>query len=310
MCATLLIPAFASSSQNQLEQIALSLIDVTTTKAENGSIQTTYSSLDSFINYVKENYNYSDYDLGLFIMKYTKLYNDEFVSDFDVLETLNFLEITVSSEIIAVSETGVKRAIAAQDIVPFSDWTSSDGYLQITTTSSKEMVNNQARYVISGYAVWLKIPAVQESDVFVLTSNATFDDSYAERGYFSQNEYCVSHNHSLSRYSDVTESYPYGDGIKLEYRSGYPGISFDFHYLCDQNPYGNVTDPSKTRFAAFIKYRVIPQVVGGTYSAQASYSHKTFGGKIDWSLGLGGLQPSFTVVGTKSDYFARPITLQ
>lgn len=276
----------------------------------NGSIQTTYSNLDNFISYVQENYDISDYDLALFIMDYTNLFHDENTSDTSILETLTYLETTVSSETICVSEDGTKTAISPQDIVPFADWTSSDGYLKITTTSSKQTVSGQTRYVITGTALWLKSPVVNDSDVFVLTSNATFDDSYIENAYFSQHKYCLTHNHQLDRYSGVTKSYPYGDGITLEYRSGYPGISFDFKTLCAQSPSSYVVDPSQTRITAYIQYRVIPTVGGGTYSAQASYSHKTFGGKIGWSLGVGGLQPTFTIAGTKMDYFARPITLQ
>lgn len=313
MCTTLVSPALAASSlstEEELTLIASDMIEVTHFVTESGAMQTTYSNLDAFIAYAQENCDVSDYDLARFVMDYTEQYYSENMSESTVLETLTYLETTVNHEIIANLEETLNAQ--EQGVMPADEWISNDGHMKITTTASRQNVNLQTRYVIKATATWLVTPSVYDRDVFVLTSTAAFDETYVEEAYFEHNEYCTTHNHALSQFYYVDGENRVDNDTngttEILYESGYPGIAFDTMIYCDQSDVYSV-DPDQTEITAHIQYRVIP-AEGEPANAQASYSHKTFGlGDISWSLGADGLTPSFSIVGTTDDYFARPITL-
>ena len=66
----------------------------------------TYKNIESFINYIKENIeNISEIDLAKFIIDYTGQEYDG-LSEEIILETLNYKEITVSTNYIRVSNDG------------------------------------------------------------------------------------------------------------------------------------------------------------------------------------------------------------
>ncbi|WP_456361190.1 hypothetical protein [Vescimonas sp.] len=143
--------------------------------------------------------------------------------------------------------------------------------------------------------------------MLAIGTNASFDDSFAEKGYVHQTFKCGICGNETKRNRDVTESSPKDGDLKIEYKNLLPLLRFNPTIpQCDACEAGNVAD---SHFATYLCYGVVTSTDA---VMQPSYAHKTFGASnISVSIdSKGGV--SFSVgLGSKiTTYLARPVTLE
>lgn len=172
------------------------------------------------------------------------------------------------------------------------------GFTKLSTSGSTR------RYSVWMRGVWKKYPATRLQDVLAIGTNASFDDSFAEKGYVHQTVKCGICGNETKRNRDVTESSPKDGNLKSEYKNLLPLLRFNPTIpQCDACEAGN------GHFATYLCYGVVTSTDA---VMQPSYAHKTLGASnISVSIdSKGGV--SFSVgLGSKiTTYLASPVTLE
>lgn len=311
LSVTLLIGLSFSSSantnpSNNLQIVAENCINVTQTADNEGYITTTFTHLDDFISEVRKEYpTISDYDIATFIYEFTNQeYSD--LPENEIILILDCDNITTSETFIRIDDEGNSH-ISGTDAVPLADWTSTDGYMKITTTYSHlKTVGNEKYYYVSARGTWQKYPAIALQDAFALGTSGTFDDSYSEYGSVSQTFKCKSgcgHTYTYRDRSVSSTSQTDGD-LTLKYNNIVPTMHFvPISPRCDYCG-GNSTDHY---FSVYLRYGMIADE---SVNIQAGYAHKTVGvGNISVGIDITGT-PSFSCsLSTVEEYIARPVTV-
>lgn len=190
--------------------------------------------------------------------------------------------------------------------------TSNDGYMALTTISSETTgpVAGRKYYEISSLARWLKAPRQFKKDVLAITSNATYDNSYDDYGYFLEevDDYVGDSYkgtgrtfYNISKFAGASSS-----NIEFEYSAGISGLAIRFDLYAP----GYYTDTAHQyiykKFDAYLRYRIsIYNTDGGV---QMGYGHKKWG-LNEISINLSPPQIKFSIIGSMDKYFGRPLSL-
>ena len=162
---------------------------------------------------------------------------------------------------------------------------SNDGYLRLTTTASKTTgsVSGRTYYLISARANWLLVPYYLRKDVLAISSDATYDNTYNNYGYFYEkcDEYVRSESPENFLKSHVVDNKIYKnsgtsnpDEIAFEYTSGIAGIGLRFS-MYEGKFIGDTAHEFVYRsITAYLQYKVSLYNVDG--GVQAGYAHKQF----------------------------------
>lgn len=314
---------------NTLNSIANETIQVET-QVENEYSLKTYKNIQEFVTESEQQIpDISKSDIGRFLIEYTGQGNSEELPDNILVETADFFEIAVQEEYlqvtpngsVSVSETQAmsaiqSRFIANDTISPMAYWTSSDGYMAIETTFSLSKTSgNKKYYVVSAKANWLKEPTFTLKDVICISNTATYDDSYNDYAYYKQSHSCYRNGSLHNTSNKFSDKYADGSGqgsmVEFFYNStNGVGARVDIQgYGCSGSG-----DPGQHTYAmhymeAYIRYRIICNT-GNSYNIQGAYSHAEMGvGSIGLSISAGGAGISFSYAGSKSDFKARPVTI-
>ena len=236
-------------------------------------------------------------------MEYT--YQDyNYLPEEEILHFLTYDNVTTASSYIRVDDEG-DVFVSDMDDVPYAEWTSTDGYMKITTNYSyKGSIGQEKQYEVWAQAIWLKYPAIALEDAFVLGTSGTFDDSYDEFGSVAQSFECLSCSRTTNRYRSVTNTNAQDGDLTMTYESFVPELHFiPISPRCDYCG-GNSRDKS---FTTYIRYGMIADE---SVNIQAGYGHKTVGpGSISVGIDINGV-PSFTApLSRVSEYIARPVTV-
>lgn len=305
MIFSLTITVFADSSTVDLSSLAASNIQISTSTDENGTTKTTYSNLDGFIHEAHSMYpDLSDYEIATFLMDYTgKEYYD--LPEEEILHFLTYDNITSTTTYIRVDNEG-NAYLSDIDALPYADWSSTDGYMKITTDYSYiKSVGQENYFTVSARATWIKYPAIALEDAFVLGTSGTFDDSSSEYGSVSQTFQCVS---GCSKFTTRNRSVYKGKTVEgdlsMEYENFVPALHFTpISPRCDYCSGGS----RDYYFSAYIRYGIIADE---SVNIQAGYAHKTLGvNDISVGIDINGT-PSFSAsFSTVTSYIARPVTV-
>lgn len=321
---SLIFPSFAQEDilpQDYMNRLAEQTISVVYDVID-GSTQTTYKNIDTFIENVQCLYpDTSDLEIAQFVMQYTNQSTDN-LPDEIVLRALEAKEVTTRIDYIEVDASGNQTLISQQElqqaltedirqetISPQDIWVSSNGYMQIETTGTlRNRLMGKRYYTVSAKADWLKMPVCFFEDVLAIAHTGKFDDSVKEFGYKYQNNKCCG---TVIKYNDSTD-FPHGN-LSLDYPSS-TGAAIRFKlkspYTTPQCGRNSITH---LRFATYISaYLTYGIVVDGTdtLNVQGAYCHKKIAlGSIGASYSNGSVSFSLSIVGTKDDYNARSITL-
>lgn len=230
---------------------------------------------------------------------------DEFLSllEYDNFSTsAEYIKVNENNEFVEVSKREAYGATRAID-------KSEDGYMELNTNFVKRKTSGQYKYFdVSVGAQWIKYPKVALTDVLVLGTNGTFDDSYDEAGLVRQVFKCnLGCTKNTTRNRDVDRHNRTDGDLCLKYANYVPYISFTpLTPTCD---YCSGRSSDDKYFNAAIRYGVITTT---TCNIQASYGHKTFG-LSNVSVGLSATGVPKISVGfgsTITVYNARAVTLK
>lgn len=197
--------------------------------------------------------------------------------------------------------------------------TSSDGYLRLTTTTTKTTgsVSGRTYYLVSAFASWLLVPTFLRQDVLAISSNATYDNDYNNYGYFYENvdEYVGSNSTDPNNLyaKHVVDNYIYentgannSNEISFEYSAGIAGIALRF----DMYEGVFVGDTAHNfvyhNIQAYLQYKVSLYNVDG--GVQAGYGHKQFSFS-GISVSLAPLSISFSIVGWMAKYYGETVSM-
>lgn len=312
LCFALTTPALASeNAEIDLYEIANSTVQVTEAVQESGAVVTTFENLNGFVEEVRNNHlEISDIDLAKFIMEFTEQ-NSEGLPENEILDMLEYDNISTSNVYLLVDEQGMVEELSKEEalIAMAADWTSTDGVMQITTSSTKTKTSGSQKYfTVWAHATWLKINVNKMSDVFVLGTNAFFNDAFTEQGNVNQTFVCQNGcSRQTTRYRSVNANSTVDADLVMNYDNFVPCLYFDnIDTRCDYCTSGS--SAKCTSFSAYIKYGIIAE---GTANIQAAYGHKTFGfGNISVAISATGLPVlSIGAGGSMKSYTARAVTL-
>lgn len=318
-----------ASTPNNIEEIASACINVLTTECTE-YINKTYTNIDHFVSNVKTFFpEIPEAEIGKFLIRYTGQGSADDLPTDILVETTTFSEITVQEEYLKVDSNGETMSVTRTEalrnsalakagispISPRASWTSDDGYMKIQTSYSLSKTSgNKKYYVISAKANWLKHPAFVFKDVICIANTATYDDSYNDYAYYKQSISCGSSDSNIhcteesmsEKYADGT-----GSGVTLLYPSvNGAGARVDLkQFVCDKGENPGIHNTKMNYMEAYIRYRIIC-TTGKSYNIQGAYSHAELGiGSIGLSISAKGASISFSFAGSKSDFFARPVTI-
>lgn len=302
----------AGATEESIYTLARRTITVKETIQDNGVVVSTYEHMDAFTQAAKRQYpNLSDYELSQFLMDYMGM-DSEGIPEEEALKLLTYDNLSLTSTYLKVNDEGIVEMTAEEmerqiQIAPMASWTSEDGYMILDSGFTKLSTSGSTRrYSVWMRGVWKKYPATRLQDVIAIGTNASFDDSFAEKGYVHQTFKCGICGNETKRNRDVTESSPKDGDLKIEYKNLLPLLRFNPTIpQCDACEAGNVAD---SHFATYLCYGVVTSTDA---VMQPSYAHKTLGASnISVSIdSKGGV--SFSVgLGSKiTTYLARPVTL-
>lgn len=304
------ITALASeTSAPTLTSIAESTIQISNEEQENGVEVTTYDNLPLFIKTVHNTLPaITDEQLADFIVEYSGQDSTAIPSE-DKLEMLNYESISNSKSYVKITEEGEFIEVSQEEalVAPCGVDTSTDGYMELNTSFSKrKTVGSDKYFTVWTYATWLKWPAVALTDVLVLSTSGTFDDSLSESGYVNQTFQCTSGcSQNTYRNRSVSKTSLTKDDVTMKYSNYVPYLNFTpISPRCDYCGGG-----SKDKyFKAYLKYGVI---TSSSCNIQAAYGHKTFGlSGISVSVSATGPSISVGVGSTISVYTGRAVTVK
>lgn len=197
--------------------------------------------------------------------------------------------------------------------------TSSDGYLRLTTTTTKTTgaVSGRIYYLVSAFASWLLVPTFLRQDVLAISSNATYDNDYNNYGYFYENvdEYVGSNSTDPDNLyaQHVVNNYIYKDTgsnnseeISFEYTAGVAGIALRFDMYEGVFAGDTAHNFVYHNIQAYLQYKVSLYNVDG--GVQAGYGHKQFS-LNEISVSLAPLSISFSVFGWMAKYYGETVSI-
>lgn len=197
--------------------------------------------------------------------------------------------------------------------------TSSDGYLRLTTTTTKTTgaVSGRTYYLVSAFASWLLVPTFLRQDVLAISSNATYDNDYNNYGYFYENvdEYVGSNSTDPDNLyaQHVVNNYIYKDTgsnnseeISFEYTAGVAGIALRFDMYEGVFAGDTAHNFVYHNIQAYLQYKVSLYNVDG--GVQAGYGHKQFS-LNEISVSLAPLSISFSVFGWMAKYYGETVSI-
>lgn len=264
----------------------------------------------------KENYIYSGDTGQTYLTKEDLIQN--LTNNFDRI-TDEGIEFLIKNNI---DTTNISRNNVEQTIEPMSSTTttSNDGYIKLVTTSTKTTgsVSGRTYYLISAKASWLLVPYYLRQDVLAISSDATYDNTYNNYGYFYEkcDEYVgsessgnlyASHVINNNIYKNTGSNNP--NDIMFEYASGIAGIGLRFNmyegtYVGDAHHefvYRSIT--------AYLRYRVSLYNADG--GVQAGYAHKQFTlwGDITLNLLPLGIEFGLSGIGSIAKYYGETLSI-
>ena len=299
----------AENTTTTLSSIAENTIQISSESQDSGAVVTTYDNLPLFIETVHNQLpNTTDEQLADFIIEYSGQDSTAIPSE-DKLEMLNYESISNSKSYVKITENGDFIEVSQEEalIDTLGVDTSSDGYMELNTSFSKrKTVGSDKYFTVWSYATWLKWPAVALTDVLVISTSGTFDDSFSESGYVNQTFQCTSGcSKNTYRNRSVSKTSLTSDDLTMKYSNYVPYLNFTpISPRCDYCGGG-----SKDKyFKAYLKYGVI---TSSSCNIQASYGHKTFGvSGISVSVSAAGPSISVGVGSTISVYNGRAVTVK
>lgn len=311
MIISVSLPVAAATTETDadtatLNSIADSSIQVTTSFSESGASLTTYQNIQTFIDTVHSTLpDTSDYDLAKFLFQYIGQSSDNIPED-SLLDILTYKSISSSTSFIAVDSDGTSSIY--EDAMPLDVWTSSDGYMRISTNFGQtKVVNGETYYEVWATATWIKYPSVCLQDAFAIGTTGTFDDSVAERGTVFQTFQCKICNKYTYWNRFVSKDSTVDDDLSLGYETFVPVLHFKPTTARCEHCGGH--DADDIRFDVFLKYGII---ANRSVNIQSGYAHNTLGtSDITVSIGTDGV-PNFSV-GTLTKvvpYIARAVTVK
>jgi len=302
--------AFAAESPSAtLESIAHNTLQVTKELQDSGAEVTTYNNLPAFVSVAREQCpDITDLQLANFIVEYVGQ-DSAAIPDNDKLDILTYKNISTSISYAKVTKSGefIEASKSEALISPLGIDTSSDGYMQLNTGFGLRAIQGSEKFFsVWVAATWLKWPAVALTDVLVLGTTGTFDDSFAESGYVHQTFQCVSGcTKNTFRNRQVSKTNIKSGDLTLKYANFTPYIEFSpISPRCDYCG-GGAKDKY---FRAYVRYGVSTT---NRCNIQASYGHKTVGiGNISVGISTNGVPSISASLGKVTVYNGRPVTVK
>ena len=340
----------------EINNVAKQTLSVQSIVDPNGTKVVKVNGLQSFKDGI-DNYTISNKEKAKYMYRIIgeDEYTISTFTDEQLLEALNFEETTIKENFICSGDDGqtyltkndlIQRlssnpnrltdegkeflsennidinAEAEPTISPMSSTTttSNDGYLRLVTTATKTSgaVSGRTYYVVSARASWLLVPMFLKQDVLAISSNATYDDTYNNYGYFYEkcDEYVGSESSGHLYSSTVVDNKIYKntgannpDDIMFEYTAGIAGLGLRFNMFegvfvgdtAHQFVYRSIT--------AYLQYKV--SLYNADAGVQAGYAHKQFTLWGDITLKLVPLGISFGLsgIGGVAKYFGETLSL-
>lgn len=206
------------------------------------------------------------------------------------------------SESKLVQETGLK-AVSIDPVVT----NTNDGYMRITLTAyaTSGSVFGRSYYIADAYALWLKIPFFKLQDVLVIYSDGTYDNTYNNYGYYTENVSVRADGSSVTNYYNIN-NYIYKnsgannpDAIWFEYPEKICSVGLRFNMW--EYTYSGSTGHQVTysNMKAYVRFKVSLYHTDG--GVQAIYGHKQAGiGSISINPANGSI--GLSIVGTMAKY--------
>lgn len=307
------------SAEDYMRSLAEQTISIVTETIDN-STQITYKNIDTFIEKTHCLYpTISDLEIAKFVLQYTNQ-GTENLPDEIILRAIESKEVTTQEDYIAVDASGAQTLLSLQElqqaltkdicqetISPQDVWTSPDGYMKIETVCTfTKRQGEQRYYTISAKAEWLKMPVCLFEDVLAIAHTGRFNASVSEYGYKYQNNMCCG---NVFKHNDCTD-FPHGN-LSLDYPSVTgAAIRFKLHSLdtCSKQVIAHLRTVQS--IYAYLTYGIVFDGTG-TLNVQGAYCHKQLAaGSIGASFSGGSVSFSLSLVGTKKDYCARPMTIR
>lgn len=318
-----------ASNPSNMEEVAFNTINILTTDGQEYSTKT-YSNIDNFVLNIKKQFpNISDIEIGKFLIEFTGQGSAENFPDNILIETTTFSEITVQEEYMKIDSNGETSSVnktealknSVLENIRFSQlnsrasWTSDDGYIKIQTSYSLSKTSGTKKYyVISAKVNWLKLPSFTFKDVICIANTATYDDTYNDYAYYKQSISCCNGS-KLVHYTEESMCEKYADGTGSGVTLIYPSVNgvgarVDLKsFVCAYGSEPGVHTKKLNYMESYIRYRIIC-TSGNSYNIQGAYSHAELGlGSIGLSISASGASISFSFAGSKSDFFAQPVTI-
>lgn len=186
-------------------------------------------------------------------------------------------------------------------------------YMKFSSRAAREngVVSGRVYYTVNCNAMWLSSPNELKQDVFAITSNATYDDTYNNFGSFSETclEYvgdsCIGETNIFNTISKVEGTNAPND-IWLEYSAGVAGIALRFDMY-----QGTYIGDTAHRFVystiiSYLRYRV--SLFNADANIQCAYGHKKWGVN-GISVGLMPLSISFSIFGVMDKLYSEPLPI-
>lgn len=299
-----------------------------------------YTGIQEFVEKARTYFpNLDDVSLARFIYEYTGHGSSEDFPDDIIIEALEYIEVVVQDEYMMVTKSGDTVTLSEEQAIKsangnFDDsttmsvkngsivapqktvttWTSSNGYMKIRTAYELVKESGKKRYYsISATGTWLKMPAFRYSDIICISNTATYDDSHNDYACYKQSFSCLSndlkeHTKTAFKVEIDTKGTHSDSGIEFGYQSvnGASALVDLKTFICGKS--GVDAHIQRMNYMeAYIKYRIIC-TAGNSYNIQGAYCHSR-GGLSDPSVSFSGVNISFSLVGAKDEYKARPVTI-
>ncbi len=324
----------SASSNTSIDQIAKQTLTVYCGIDEQGVETICYENVQKFKTELYMAFpDMSDLDIAKSILLYTGNTSEEVnqLEDEYILEALTYGERIYSDSYIKTDENGNQTIISrnemfeeiisatpATGIAPMSSWTSSDGYMRLTTTASSTTgsVSGRKYYILETTGKWLKTPLNKGEDILAIGTDGVFDNTYNYYGQYVQSIQCKTSygicDNKTWTYTVSKNAGSNSSNIKFEFdTSGNGGMALRFKlfsYTCPLS--GSLahrisypTMEAKLRFKVSL-YNVDSDV-------RPYYCHKQVGvGSVGVGFSQSGASISFSFAGTKAVYAAEPLAIR
>lgn len=211
--------------------------------------------------------------------------------------------------------TTVTENVATNSQTPV-ETVSNDGYLRMVVSANEKTgeYDNRTYYVITVFAEWLKEPYFKIQDVLAITSNATYDNSYNDFGYFreecieryltsSGEEKSIRHYEYNHIYKGVGSNNP--DAISFEYTAGIGGVALRFD-MFEKTSSAATPHFFDYDISAYLRFKCSLYNTDG--GVQAAYGHKQLA-LSDISVDLSTGSINMSIVGTMETYYSETLSI-